>query len=322
MNELEEISTRYLLGELSEQEQDSLEERYFRDPKLFNAVMQVESELVDAYARGQLSTDMRERFEKSYLNHPARRKRVNFAKALTTRIDQREQSVTRLEQSARSALPSSWWKRLFVIVGGQAPPLRFAMATIIVLVALVGVWFFVNRWRQQQREAAQIQAQRENQEHREREQTASQQPKETPQDSQQRVPQIPPESSQPSPNSNTNAAPPIVSLALTVGGVRSADGSVTQTLVIPHDTTQANILLDLKDDSYPRYRVSLRKIGGSEIFTQTNIRPHSTKAGPRFVFKVPASRLTSGDYALTLGGITPEGEVDDLNKSLFRVEKR
>ena len=54
MNELEEITKRYLLGELSEQEQDSLEERYFRDPKLFNAVLQVESELVDAYARGQL----------------------------------------------------------------------------------------------------------------------------------------------------------------------------------------------------------------------------------------------------------------------------
>lgn len=103
MNKLEEITKRYLLGELSEQEQDSLEERYFRDPKLFNAVLQVESQVVDAYARGQLSTDMRERFEKSYLNHPARRKRVNFAKALTTRIDQREHSVTRVEQSARSA---------------------------------------------------------------------------------------------------------------------------------------------------------------------------------------------------------------------------
>lgn len=109
MTELEEITTRYLLGELPEQEQDLLEERYFHDPKLFHAVVQVESELVDAYARGQLPTDMRERFEKSYLNHPARRKHVNFAKALTTRIDQREQSVTRAEQSARSALPSSCW---------------------------------------------------------------------------------------------------------------------------------------------------------------------------------------------------------------------
>ena len=120
------------------------------------------------------------------------------------------------------------------------------MATIIVLVALAGVWIFVNRWRQQQKEAAQIQAPREKQERREREQTASQQPKETPQDSQQRVAQIPPETSQPSPNSNTNAAPPIISLALTVGGVRSADGSATQTLVIPHDTTQVSLLFRSK----------------------------------------------------------------------------
>jgi hypothetical protein len=157
MNEPEESTTRYLLGELSEQEQDSLEERYFHDSGLFNAVLQVESELADAYARGQLSTAMLERFEKSYLNHPARRKHVDFAKALTTRIDQREQSVT--EQSARSAPPRSWWKRLFVIVGCQAPPLRFAMATIIVLVALAGVWIFVNRWRQQQKEAEQMPAQ-------------------------------------------------------------------------------------------------------------------------------------------------------------------
>jgi hypothetical protein len=51
MNELEELTTRYLLGELSGQEQDSLEERYFRDPKLFNAVLQFYSVCVEAFAR-------------------------------------------------------------------------------------------------------------------------------------------------------------------------------------------------------------------------------------------------------------------------------
>ena len=315
MDELEQITTRYLLGELTEQEQAALEERYLRDPQVFNQVLQVESELVDAYARGQLSTEMRARFEKSYLKHPARRERVEFARALTTRIDEREGPVTRPEQSPQSALHISWKQRLLATLGGQRPALRFAMALTIVLIALAGTWMFINnRWRQQQREAAQVQAQRENQERREREQTASQQSAQTP--------QLPPETAEPSPNSITNSAPPIVSLALTAGGVRSADGVPTQTLVIPHDTTQAQILLNLKDDTYPRYRVSLRQVGGSEIFTQTNIRPRSTKAGARFVFKVPAGRFTSGDYALTLSGITPEGEVDDLNKSLFRVEKR
>jgi len=180
------------------------------------------------------------------------------------------------------------------------------MATIILLVALVGVWFFVNRWRQQQREAAQIQP--------------AQTPQQTPQDHEERAAQIPPETPKPSPNSNS--APSIVSLALTVGGVRGAEGGPTQTLVIPHDTTQAQLVLKLKDNTYPRYRVSLQKIGGAEIFSQSNLRPRSTKAGASFVFTVPASQLSSGDYALTLTGITAEGETDNLNKSVFRVEKR
>ena len=45
----------------------------------------------------------------------------------------------------------------------------------------------------------------------------------------------------------------------------------------------------------------------------------ASKAGARFVFTVPARQLTRGDYALTLSGITPQGEVDNLSKSLFRV---
>lgn len=314
MDPLKQIATRYLLGELSEQEQAALEERYFSDPQVFNQVVQVESELVDAYARGQLSTDMRERFEQFYLTHPARRQRAEFAKALTTRIDERESAVTRAEHSPQPALHVSWKQRLLATFGGQRRPLRFAMALIIVLIALAGVWILVgNRWRQQQREA-QIQ-QTPQPTH------ALQQAEKQP-DQEEHAAQVPPESSQPSPNANPSPAPPIVSLALTVGGVRSGDSGPTPTLLIPRDTTQAQISLDLKDDTYPRYRVSLRRIGGAEIFTRTNVRPHSTKAGARFVFKVPARELASGDYALTLAGITPQGEVDDLNKSLFRVEKQ
>lgn len=296
MDQLESLTTRYLLGELSEQEQAELEERYFRDPQVFNEVLRVESELVDAYARGQLSVEVRERFEQYYLKHPARRQRAEFAKALTTRIDERA--------SPHLALHISWKQRLLATVRGQRPALRFAMALIIALVALAGLWFFVNSRRQPQREAAQIP-----------QPTETPQQTEKPQPQEERAAQIPPQTSSPSPNRT-------VSLALTVGGVRSADGGPTQTLVIPHDTTQAQLLLDLKDDSYPRYRATLQKIGGPEIFTQTNLKPRRTKAGARFVFKVPAKQLTSGDYVLTLGGITPANEVDDLNKSLFRVDKR
>ena len=239
-DKLEDNVTRYLLGELSEQEQAALEEKYFSDPQVFNEVLKVESELVDAYARGQLSTEMRERFEQSYLKHPARRQRVEFAKALTTRIDERTASVTNAD------LRASWKQRLLATFGGRGRPLRFATALVIVLVVLVGVWILLNS-RERQREAAQ------------------KQPIQTPQQIEKPQAQEERAASQPSPSSNSNSAPSIVTLALIAGGVRSGDSGPTQTLVIPRDTTQAQISLDLKDDSYPRYRVSLRKIGGAEI---------------------------------------------------------
>ena len=310
--------TRYLLGELSEREQAAFEERYFRDPQVFNQVLQVESELVDAYARGRLATEMRERFENSYLKHPARRQRVEFAKALTARIDEQEDSKNRVAQTARSTSRVSWWQSLLAIFGGERPKLRFALALATLLIMLAGVWIVANNFRRQQ--AAQIQAQRENQEQR---QQGQQTPQQTPerQNQEEHTAQVSPGSPEPSPSPVIKTTPRTVSLALTVGGVRDAGGARTQILSIPSDTTQAQIVLNLKDDSYPLYRASLQKIGGPKIFTQTNIRPRNSKAGAKFVFTVRTSQLTKGDYALALSGITPQGEVDDLSKSLFRVEK-
>jgi len=194
------------------------------------------------------------------------------------------------------------------------------MAAIAVLIVLSGAWIVVNNLRRQQ-QPAEIQAQRENQE---RPQEQSRQtPQQAPtQDQQKHIAQGSTPTSQPSPSRVTKPAPSIVSLALTVGSVRSSGSGRTQTLVISSETTRAQIFLNLKDDNYPRYRVSLQKIGGPEIFRQTKIRPSRTKTGARFLFTIPARQLASGDYTMTLSGITPEGEVDDLSKSLFRVEQR
>ena len=327
MDEPTQIMTRYLLGELSEQEQAALEEKYFADPQAFDQVLKIESELVDGYARGQLSNEMRERFEKSYLAHPARSERAKFAAALATGLNRIEESTTRIDQPT---LPTSWWQKLLTSFRGQRPTLRLSIALATLLIMLGGGWLFVqSRRRQQQRELAQTQANRENQERRVREQQAAQQqPAQTPQhtekppDEEERVAGNPQQKPQPSPNPTINAAPPVVSLALNVGMVRGGDDSRTQTLTIPQGTTQAQLLLNLKDNSYPGYRVSLQMIGGAEIFSRSNIKPRGTKSGASFSFTLPARDLASGDYVLTLSGISAEGEVDALSKSLFRVEKR
>ncbi len=309
MSELEQMISRYLLGELSESEQSALEEKYFSDPKVFDEVLETESELVDGYVRGQMSNELRQRFEQSYMAHPARSERVKFAAALTTRLDQRPVTDERLLPSA------SWWQRLLSSVGGQRPTFRLAMALAIFLLMLGGVWIFVENQRRQQSELARAQAAREAQEKRERERRAQPTPDEA-----NRVNRTPQQIAQPTPPSDS--APRSVSLALTVGMVRGGDIPKTPTLVIPSGTGQVRILLNLKENNYSRYRASLQTIAGVEILSQNGIKPARAKHGASFVFTLPASKLSNGDYVLTLRGINPDGEIDDLSKSLFRVEKK
>lgn len=313
MSESEQTIRRYLLGELSESEQSALEERYFTDPQIFNEVLKTESELVDGYVRGQLANEVRERFEQSYMAHPARSERVKFAAALTTRLDQKKEPVT--GEQLTSAV--SWWQRLLALPGGQRPTLRFSVALATLLIMLGGVWLLVESRRRQQSELARTQAAREAQEQRERPRLAQPTPDEA-----KRVERTPQQISQPTPTPTLDSAPHSVSLALIVGGVRGGDNTKIPTLVILPGTTQARLLVNLKENNYPSYRASLQTIAGVEIFSQTNVKPGRAKTGASFVFTVPAHKFASGDYVLTLRGIDPDGEVDDLSKSLFRVEKK
>jgi hypothetical protein len=132
----------------------------------------------------------------------------------------------------------------------------------------------------------------------------------------------PQQTPQTTPNPVEASAPRSVSLALIVGGVRGGDNTKIPTLVVLPGTTQARLLLNLKENNYPSYHASLQTIAGLEVFSQRGIKPARAKTGASFVFTVPTRKFAGGDYVLTLKGINPDGEVDDLSKSLFRVEKK
>lgn len=72
---------KYLLGELSSDEQTELETRYFGDAELLERIDAAEDELIDDYVRRQLPPDRRLRFESHFLNEQ-RLERVRMAEAL------------------------------------------------------------------------------------------------------------------------------------------------------------------------------------------------------------------------------------------------
>jgi hypothetical protein len=78
-NDNDQLLTRYLLGELTADEQDRLDDLNITDDEFALRLRSAENELVDAYARGELSGEIVHRFRTVYLSSPERRQKLRFA---------------------------------------------------------------------------------------------------------------------------------------------------------------------------------------------------------------------------------------------------
>jgi hypothetical protein len=78
---------RYLLGLLSPDEAECLDEQSVVDGDVAKRLLTVENDLVDAYVSGTLDSELRLRFEVFYLASPRRRRRVTFARRLLAAVD-------------------------------------------------------------------------------------------------------------------------------------------------------------------------------------------------------------------------------------------
>src|SRR5687767_9095632 len=77
-SEHERQLVRYLLGLLSPQDEEQLEERYFKDPALQEEIEATADDLIHSYLSGGLSAEERERFDAHFLASPAQRERLEL----------------------------------------------------------------------------------------------------------------------------------------------------------------------------------------------------------------------------------------------------
>ncbi len=315
-----EQRTRYLLGDLPESELTTLEEEYFADPQAFDQMVKAESELVDDYARGRLSPQLRERFEQYYLAYPKRRERMEFAQALVTRVDRIEADHAAAD-SRDELVPL--WRRLLPGLFGESQAFAFSM-TLALLLLTLGVGWLLFQTKRLREELAQTQTARVTQEQRERElqqQLVEERTRVKSLNDELQSAHSEIKGSEAAP-ATTPTSPAIVTLLLTARGLRGADTGPAPKLIIPTGTEQVRIQLDLKEGGYPNYSIVLQAIGGSAILSRQGLKPKTSRSGASFVLMIPARKFANGDYMLTLSGVSQAGEVDALSKSLFRVEKR
>src|SRR5882724_5404200 len=111
----EGLLQRYLLGNLSEEEQVQVEDRAFADALYLGALEAAEADLIDSYVRGGLSQPDRRQFERRFLTSPQRRSKVDFARALA-RV---------AAETSHPLVPAhpSGWQALLGVMSGWNPAL-------------------------------------------------------------------------------------------------------------------------------------------------------------------------------------------------------
>src|SRR5262249_31577341 len=133
--------TEYLLGLGSEAERAKLESEYFSDEDTFHEMLTAEDDLIDAYARGELSTEEHRLFEKHFLTSAEARERVRFARDLNRAVVRPRQTATKqsVTQTPATGLFSLLWR--------QGWGLRVGFATAALVVVVVFAWLLVERAR-------------------------------------------------------------------------------------------------------------------------------------------------------------------------------
>lgn len=294
---------RYLLGNLPESEQLALETEFFADGNLLEQMQDIETDLVDEYIRGQLSNADQQQFERHYLTTPAHWERVAFAKELLRAANE--------QSSPQSVQPKeSFWEKLLATL--RAPQLAFGAALTAAVLLVAGIIWLKNQQTDWQRQIAKTEAERvaERQRLRELETQLAQQT--------ERNAELNAELTKLNErlNAETNkpTSPSAIFSFLLIPGVR---GGEQPTLKLPPGTQQIRLQMKLETDDFPRYRASLRPVDGGASWNQTSI----SKTGSTVSVTLPADKLRSGDYILTLTGVDATGTAEELNRYFFRLSK-
>ena len=320
----EKLISRYLLGELSEEQQVEIEDRAFSDKDYLATIATVENDLIDEYVRGELSPADRQRFESRFLASAERRKRVEFAKSLSTAFSESRAPEKNVTQTATGW---SWRESLYAFLNGLNPAARLAFAAAAIVVVAGAALLFVETLRLR-RQVMQLQAAsragqelqesleaerkrnaelnaRLDQEKQQREQTdeSLRQLTETPE--------------------AKNPAPPPVIAALTLLPGLSRGGGQKPTLDLSNDASLVRLQIGIDpEEQYKSFAVELRTLAGRQVWNRENLAARTRRGSRAVGLTLPATVLKSGEYELRLRGLTEGGGSEDVGFYYFNVRKK
>lgn len=319
----EKLIAQYLLGELPEEQQVEIEDLAFQDKEYLASITAVENDLIDEYVRDEMPETVRRQFENRFLASAERRKRVEFAKALT----QISSEYAFKGKSVVGPVAVSWRDSLEAFFRSLNPVAKFAMAAVVLLVLIGGAWLVTETLRlrsqlttlQAENQSRQtLEQQVELQRRRNEELTARlSQEKQQREQSEESLRQL-------SETPNVNAPAPrsiIASLTLLPGITRG--GGEKPNLVLTPDARLVRLQIGIDpEEQYKTFAVDLRSVAGRQVWTRENLTARNRRGARSIGLTLPATALKPGEYELKLTGVTEGGASEDVGFYYFDVRKR
>ena len=125
------VIRQYLLGQLTDDEQEIVEQRLVVEDNFFEEHEVVKDEVVEDYLAGQLSAKEKQWLEEKFLASPEGRRRLGFTKALNRYVVNHPKPQKKL----------SWGERLAALWNSQPILMRAAAGFALIAIAVGSFWF-------------------------------------------------------------------------------------------------------------------------------------------------------------------------------------
>jgi hypothetical protein len=314
------LLTRYVLGLLSEEESERVDEASIADDEVASRLRTIEHDLIDGYVRGTLSKETHQRFESYYLSSRRRRDNVRFAAGFVRAVDRAAaRADTQTEADAASAAddgrddeavavsPSYGWivtrSKVIISLAAVAALLLVACGVLLVEAVRTGNQLTV------------IQTERETLDRRARDLEQQLDTQRAASAAAATQPERPRESA----SAAASAAREVRTLALVLLPQTRAIASIP-TIVITPGTGRVALELKLESDDFPRYQVGLQDPATNDIVWRSGWTAATSSADrPSVSVLVPASVLKTQHYSLQLTGRSAAGRDEVVGSYVFQI---
>ena len=307
--------TRYLLGAVSPAERENIEAEYLVDEDVFEQMLIAEDELVDAYARGELSDQERGQFEKNFLTSERGRDRVHFSQALAGAVSDARPITERVEPSP------SFFEALWAIL---TPRVRVAGVAFAVLLVAAFSWLLLERMSMraelQGLRAEQVRLTEQSKELQRVADVERARNAELAAQLAERVPE--PVTTEPPKGVVQRPSEDIIAFNISPGSVRGGGGTK---LTVPRSTKFIRLTLSFqRPSSHQEYRAAIETPDGKNVWRKDSfgIRPNVTALDRVSLPAIPATALRPGDYVLFLSGKQADGNFEPVANYSFTITRK